>query len=324
MERNVFSGGDNTSICASGMASSGVRLAFDLQRFADTEVVAVEVGEGKVTLTLPDLSSMAKDDTITLQDRAGNIYGTIKDQNGGTEQITLDLNENSSVTHIDFTGINTTRKVKVQNAGEVVCTISDGTNRGTYKINCKDCNYTEFNAKRDTIPSDKELTLLDGVINLPKGFDLPDLDVEISTSLTLKGMWNYVDKDWTGTLTIEPCADITEGYICRESTGYCYQSYGNASFTALKGCYVTGGNYSSFYAGSNGASGKAAQDGKISVNEGDVVLFAQYNEIAIDAGPGGVTASWEESMSLVDSARRTYQFAAGAKASMNSVGGRLP
>ena len=184
MERNVFSGGDNTSICASGMASSGVRLAFDLQRFADTEVVAVEVGEGKVTLTLPDLSSMAKDDTITLQDRAGNIYGTIKDQYGGTDRITLELTENSGVTHIDATGTNTDCVIHVNFdtlREHIVCTIKNGNDIGSFKLN-QLSNFDLGNTVPDIID---RVTLLDGVLHLSSTLQYA---VETSKGVTLKGV----------------------------------------------------------------------------------------------------------------------------------------
>ena len=75
MERNIFSGGDNTSLCASGIASSGEQgmFAFDLQRFAELAPVTVSA-DG--TLTLPDLSTIPSGNTITVKNYAGEECGT--------------------------------------------------------------------------------------------------------------------------------------------------------------------------------------------------------------------------------------------------------
>ncbi|MBQ7478786.1 MAG: hypothetical protein IJT01_07780 [Selenomonadaceae bacterium] len=77
MERNVFSGGDNTSLCASGIASSGEQgmFAFDLQLFNDSLKWVNKAADGTVTLNLSGKPTNAG--IHDLIDQEGNFYGKV-------------------------------------------------------------------------------------------------------------------------------------------------------------------------------------------------------------------------------------------------------
>lgn len=151
MRTDVYYGGAETLESRVPGMEDGLRgFAFDLQRFADREVVAVVVGDDNVTLTLPDLSGMRQYDTITLKDSAGTVYGTLTIPYSGDDDLArLTLNADSGVTHIDATNKNTQRSVQVLNAGKVVCTIKNGEDIGYFEI--EDINFF----LEDTVPEKK-------------------------------------------------------------------------------------------------------------------------------------------------------------------------
>ncbi|MBR3457378.1 MAG: hypothetical protein IKH16_04395, partial [Selenomonadaceae bacterium] len=72
MEMDVFRGGDNSCLCASGIASPGLGIAFDLQLFNESQAL-VHTVDGKVTLDFTLYQEMKNYDVT---DEKGRIYGT--------------------------------------------------------------------------------------------------------------------------------------------------------------------------------------------------------------------------------------------------------
>ncbi|MBQ7499172.1 MAG: hypothetical protein IJU00_15330, partial [Selenomonas sp.] len=290
-----------------GMEDGLRGFAFDLQRFADSEVVAVVVGDDKVTLTLPNLSGMNQYDTITLKDSAGTVYGTLTiPYSGDDTQAELTLNADSGVTHIDATNKNTRRSVNVLNAGKVVCTIKNGEDIGCFEI--EDSSFF----LGDTVPENQSCSLIKGVLTLP-GYNTGDVTVAASEGLTLRGLNN--GEGYEGVLTIEPLAGgRAEGKVSGMANSFLDPQ--NASLEASAGCFLYQGSLE-IKAGADGVKAKADGDGKVALTGGAAVLSG-IGEVSVDA-EAGATVAWDENQQT-DSTRGTYTFAVGAKASMKREG----
>ena len=279
--------------CASGGAESfegrvpgredGLKgFAFDLQRFADSEAVAVVKDGSKVTLTLPDLSGMRQYDTITLKDSAGTVYGTLTIPDSGDDtQAQLTLDADSGVTHIDATNKNTRRSVNVLNAGKVVCTIKNGEDIGCFEIEGSDFFL------RDTVPANRSCSLIEGVLTLP-GRNTSEVTVAASEGLTLRGLYN--GEGYGGVLTIEPLAGgRAEGIF--SGTANCFLNPQNASLEASAGCFLYQGDLG-IKAGADGVKAKADGDGKVALTGGAAVLSGA-GVVSVDA-EAGATVAWDE------------------------------